>query len=391
MNSRPVLSGFRILDFSWVLAGPYATRLLADFGAEVIKVQPLLPPEEDSFSRGYYNTWNRGKRGITLDLNREGGAALAKRLVKVSDAVIENFSPRVMSNFGLDYTTLSKIKPDLIMLSLSAMGGRGPWRDFTGFGPTIQAFSGLTYLTAFPGGPPLGTGTAYADHVAGLFACLALLGALEHRRKTGEGQHIDVSAMEAMVNLMGEAVLEQGLTGKGPRPSGNISDEAVLQGVYRCRDDRWCAISVSGENEWPGFRKALGDPLWSREKRFDTSLTRRKNRAALDSLVGSWTQEHTAAEVMAALQEQNVAAGVVQDAADLARDPQLRERGFFIELEHPETDVKAADASPIHLSETPARYVRAAPLPGQDNYYVYGELLGLGEAEIARLKAQGVI
>jgi benzylsuccinate CoA-transferase BbsF subunit len=391
MNSRPVLSAVRILDFTWVLAGPYATRILADFGAEVIKVQPLLPPEEDAFGRGYYNTWNRGKRGITLDLNRAEGVALAKRLVEVSDAVIENFSPRVMANFGLDYANLTKIKPDLIMLSLSAMGSLGPWRDFTGFGPTIQAFSGLTYLTAFPGGPPLGTGTAYADHVAGLFACLALLGALEHRRRTGEGQHVDVSALEAMVNLLGEAVLECELTGKGPVPSGNSSDEAAPQGVYPCRDDRWCAIAVSGEDEWQGFCKALGNPPWSREKRFSTALVRRKSRAALDSLMSGWTQEHTAAEVMAALQGQGVAAGVVQDAADLARDPQLRERGFFVELEHPETGVKAADASPIHLSETPARYARAAPRPGQDNRYVYGELLGLGEAEIAGLKEQGVI
>jgi benzylsuccinate CoA-transferase BbsF subunit len=391
MNNRPILSGVRILDFTWVLAGPYATRILADFGAEVIKVQPLLPLEEDAFSRGYYNTWNRGKRGITLDLNRAEGVALAERLVSVSDAVIENFSPRVMANFGLDYANLTRLKPGLIMLSLSAMGGSGPWRDFTGFGPTIQAFSGLTYLMAFPGGPPLGTGTAYADHVAGLFACLALLGALEHHRRTGEGQHIDVSALEAMTNLLGEAVLEYGLTGKGPRPSGNSSDEAVLQGVYRCRDNRWCAIVVSNEDGWPGFRQALGDSPWSREKRFDTPLARRENRTELDSLVGGWTQEHTAVEVMAALQKYGVAAGVVQDAADLARDPQLRERGFFIKPEHPETGVQTADASPIRLSETPARYARPAPLPGQDNRYVYGELLGLGEAEIARLKEQGVI
>jgi benzylsuccinate CoA-transferase BbsF subunit len=391
MNSCSVLSSVRILDFTWVLAGPYATRILADFGAEVIKVQPRLTQEEDVVSRGYYATWNRGKRGISLDLERPGGVALARRLVKVSDAVIENFSPRVMTNFGLDYANLIKLKPDLIMLSLSAMGNRGPWRDFVGFGPTIQAFSGLTYLTAFPGGMPLGTGTAYADHVAGLFACLALLGALEHRRRTGEGQHIDVSALEAMVNLLGEAVLERGLTGEGPLPSGNSSAVAAPHSVYRCRDNRWCAIAVSAEEEWQGFQRALGDPPWARDGKFRNPLERRKNHLELDNLVGSWTQEHTAAEVMVALQAQGVAAGVVQDATDLARDPQLRERGFIIELEQPEMGVKLADGSPIRLSRTPARYTRPAPLPGQDNGYVFGELLGLGNEEIAGLKEQGVI
>jgi crotonobetainyl-CoA:carnitine CoA-transferase CaiB-like acyl-CoA transferase len=180
-----VLKGIRILDFTRVLAGPYATRLLADFGAEVIKLQPRLPPEEDDFARGYDNTWNRNKLGITLDMSRPDGIALARKLVAVSDAVVENFTPRVMANWGLDYENLKKTNPDIIMLSLSTMGGSGPWRDYTGFGPTIQAFSGLTHLTSYAGGPPLGPGTAYADHVGALFGCLALLGALDYRRRRG--------------------------------------------------------------------------------------------------------------------------------------------------------------------------------------------------------------
>src|SRR4030043_65146 len=165
MTNQSVLQGIRILDFSWVLAGPYATRILADFGAEVIKVQPLMPQEEDKFSRGYYSTWNRNKLGITLNLNKPEGVALAKGLVAISDAVVENFTPRVMAYFGLDYESLKKLKPDIIMLSLSTMGNTGPWRDYTGFGPTVQAFSGMTYLTSFPGQPPLGPGFSYADHI----------------------------------------------------------------------------------------------------------------------------------------------------------------------------------------------------------------------------------
>ena len=376
--TTPILQGIRILDFTWVLAGPYATRLLADFGAEVVKVQPLLTPEKDAFARGYYNTWNRNKRGVTLNLNSPDGVALAKKLVSLSDAVVENFTPRVMANWGLDYANLKKLKADIIMLSLSTMGGTGPRKDYTGFGPAVQAFSGLTHLTAYPGGPPLGPGMAHADHVAALFACLALLGALEYRRRTGEGQHIDISQVEAMASLLGDAFIP-------PK-------ESATSGVYRCRgEDRWCAVVVSTDEEWRGFKKALGNPLWAEDKRFATPSNRLRNKKALDKLIGEWTQEHTAEELMALLQRCGVAAGVVQDARALARDPQLKHRGFFVELDHPEMGKTISDATPIRLSATPPRYTRPAPLPGQDNEYVYGQLLGLGKAELARLKEQGVI
>jgi benzylsuccinate CoA-transferase BbsF subunit len=372
-----ILKDLRILDFTWVLAGPYATRILADFGAEVIRVQPLLPQEDDAFARGYDNTWNRGKRGITLNMAKPEGVAIAKKLVAMSDAVVENFTPRVMANWGLDYENLKEIKPDIIMLSLSTMGGTGPWKDYTGFGPTVQAFSGLTYLTAYPGGPPLGPGTAHADHVAALFACLALLGALEQRRRTGEGQHIDISQVEAMASLLGDAFIP-------PK-------ESACSGVYRCKgDDRWCAVSVATEEEWRGLKKALGNPPWALEKKFATLSARLENKEALDALIEGWTRKHTAEEVMALLQKQGVAAGVVQDARDLAQDPQLKERGFFVELDHPELGKTISDATPIRLSDIPPRY-RPAPLTGQDNEYFYGELLGLGRGEIDRLKEQGVI
>ena len=392
MTSQPVLQNIRILDFSWVLAGPYATRILADFGAEVIKVQPLLPEEEDKFSRGYYNTWNRNKLGITLSLNKPEGVAIAKRLVGISDAVVENFSPRVMANLGLDYDSLRKVKPDLIMLSLSTMGNSGPWRDYAGFGPTIQAFSGITYLTSFPGKPPLGLGTSYADHIAGLIACLALLSALEYRRKTGEGQYIDVSQVEAMAGLLGDAILDYTVRGEEVEPVGNSSTEAAPHGVYRCQgDDRWCAIAVFTDEEWQGFKRALGNPPWAEDKRFATLAGRLKHSEELDRLVEDWTKERTAEEAMALLQRQGVAAGVVQDASDLAEDPQLKERGFFIELDHPELGKTVSDAVPIRLSDTPARYTRAAPIQGQDNNYVYRELLGMSEDEIDKLREQGVI
>jgi benzylsuccinate CoA-transferase BbsF subunit len=284
-----------------------------------------------------------------------------------------------MANWGLDYENLKKLKPDIIMLSLSAMGGTGPYRDYTGFGPTIQAFSGLTRLTAYPGGPPLGLGTAYADHVAALFACLALLGAFEYRRRTGEGQYIDVSQVEAMASLLGDAFVPAGET-------------AAPQGVYRCRgEDRWCALAVATDEEWQGFKKALGNPPWAEDKRFATLSARLKNKQALDELIEGWTKTRPAGEVMVLLQKNGVAAGVVQDARDLAKDSQLKERGFFIELAHPEMGRTISDATPIRLSVTPPGYSRPAPLPGQDNDYVYSELLGLSKGELAGLQKQGVI
>jgi len=377
--TNPVLKGIRILDFTWVLAGPYATRLLADFGAEVVKVQPRLPREEGDFARGYDNTWNRNKLGITLDMSKPEGIALAKKLVLSSDAVVENFTPRVMANWGLDYENLKKLKPDIVMLSLSTMGNTGPHRDYTGFGPTIQAFSGLTHLTACPGGPPPGLGTAYADHVGALFACLALLGALEYRRRTGRGQYIDVSQVEAMASLLGDAFIPG-------------REAAAPYGVYRCQgDDRWCALAVASDEEWQGFKKALGSPPWAEDKRLATLASRLSNKEKLDSLIEDWTGKHTAEEVMAQLQAQGVAAGVVQDARDLAKDPQLKERGFFIELDHPRTGKAVSDATPVRLSDTPPLYSRPAPFPGQDNDYVYGEILGLSESEINKLKKRGVI
>jgi benzylsuccinate CoA-transferase BbsF subunit len=373
-----ILKNIRILDFTRVLAGPYATRLLADFGAEVIKVQPRLPREGDGFARGYANTWNRNKLGITLDMSQPGGIALARKLVAVSDAVVENFTPRVMANWGLDYENLKRIKPDIVMLSLSTMGGSGPWRDYAGFGPTVQAFSGLTHLTAYPGGPPLGPGTAHADHIGALFACLALLGALEYRRQAGGGQHIDISQVEAMASLLGDAFIPP--------------EETAFQDVYRCKgEDRWCAVTIATAEGWQSFKEALGSPSWADDKRFATLTSRLNNKPALDGLIEGWTKNHTAEEVMALLQNQGVAAGVAQSAADLARDPQLKERDFFIELDHPEMGRTVSDASPVRLSATPAGYTRAAPLPGQDNGYVYGELLGLSNGEINRLREQNVI
>lgn len=391
-STSEILGGIRILDFTWVLAGPYATRLLADFGAEVIKVHPLSPEASDAYSRGYYKTWNRNKLSITLNMARPAGLQIAQRLVKISDAVVENFSPRVMANWGMDMASLQRLKPDIILLSMSMMGNTGPWRDYSGYGPTVQAFSGITHLTAYPGGPPLGIGYAYADHVAALYGSLALLGALEYRRKTGEGQFIDLSQLETMVSLLSEAILENTQQGQEPVPTGNSSALAAPCNVYPCQgEDSWCAITVASEAEWAGFKRALGNPSWTCETRFSTLNTRLQHIEALDSLIGDWTSRYPAARVMELMQKEGVSAGVVQDAASLASDPQLLARRFFLSSPDSMPGTAFTDASPLRLSETPAHFRRTAPEPGQDNDYVYRRLLGMSQEEINSLQQSRII
>jgi benzylsuccinate CoA-transferase BbsF subunit len=389
------LSDLRVLDFSRVLAGPFATRVLADHGAEVIKVQSELTmggPQHNI--SGYFNNWNRNKLGVTLNLSKPEGIDLAKRLVQVSDVVVENFSPRVMKNWGLDYGVLSKIKPEMIMLSMSGMGQTGPWQDYVAFGATVQALSGITHLTGFAGQPPLGVGYSYADHVAGLMGVLAILQALEHRQRTGEGQYIDLSETETMCSLLGTAVLEYGCNGKDVLPVGNFPMHRIAapHGVYCCKgEDRWCAIAVFNDEEWRAFCRVIGCPSWTMEVRFASQLDRWQNADELNAAVEGWTKLHPAEEVMALLQGVGIAAGVVQNAADLAHDPQLRSRDFFIELEHSAMGKTVSDGSPIKLSDTPAAYGRAAPMLGQDNNYVYHCLLGMSEEELQRLAIDGVL
>lgn len=389
---RSILQDIRVLDFSWVLAGPYATRLLADFGAEVIKVHPLAEEANDKFSQGYYNTWNRNKRSITLDVNQPDGLEIARKLVAICDIVVENFNPRVMKNWGLDYPELKKLKPDIILLSMSVAGQTGPWSHYSGFGPTVQALSGLTYLTGYPDQPPSGIGYAYSDHAAALYGSLAVLAALEYRRQTGAGQHIDLSQMETTSSLLADSLLDYTQNGIEPQPLGNRSPQTAPHGIYPCFGrDRWCAIAVTSEAEWFGFKRALAFPAWTSEARFATTADRLTNIDALDELVSQWTRRFPPEEVMERLQKEGVPAGVVQNAADLACDPQLLAGGFFTSLENPAPETRFVDASPIKLSESPTRYREGAPTPDQDNGYVYGQLLGLSETQIAKLKLEKVI
>ena len=259
-----------------------------------------------------------------------------------------------MDNWGLDYTALQKIRPDIIFLRMSALGHSGPQQDFSGFGPTVQAVSGLTSLTGYQGESPLGMGFSVSDHISGLYAAVAFLGALEHLQKTGQGQYIDISQTETMTSLLADNILEY------TRNSRNdLTNRPALEGIYPCRgENRWAAMTVTSLEEWDNFKKALGQPDWADSPEFSTISARIQNKEMLDSYIQDWTVLHTPEEVMTILQEYGIAAGTVQNTADLTADPQLQARSFF----RPE--------------EKPAELRKTAPVKGEANDYVYRDLLG---------------
>jgi len=389
------LSGIRVLDFTWMLAGPYATRLLADFGAEVIKVQSkqTATGAEDN-QTGYFATWNRNKLGITLDLSKVEARELIIELVKKCDIVMENFTPRVMRNWGLDYTRLNQANPGLVMVSLSGFGRGGPWQDYAALGPTVQALSGLTRLCSYPAGRPCGIGFALADHISGLYAALAALSALRRRDVVGRGEYMEISELEAVCSTLGPELMDLSLGGRDPGPQGNSPSRrpAAPYGCYPCMgDDRWCIIAVYDEEEWRSLCRAMGDPEWARRHKYSDLRGRRDNAEELDRLIGEWTSTRSSREVMRILQEAGVPAAAVNDASDLAADPQLCGRGFFTELQHASLGVTRADGNPIRMSDTPARIISAAPLPGADNRRVFLDLLGMDAGRFDKLVSQGVI
>jgi crotonobetainyl-CoA:carnitine CoA-transferase CaiB-like acyl-CoA transferase len=388
------LRGIRVLDLTRMLSGPYATRILGDFGAEVIKVQSKTTAKgAEQNDTPYFSAWNRNKRSVCLNLERAEARRLFLELTAVSDVVVENYSPRVMKNWGLDYKNLRQAKPDLIMASISAMGQTGPWRDFVGYGPTFHALSGLISATSGCSAKPVALGHAYGDVIAGLYAALAILASLDHRDRTGKGQYIDLSAYEALCTLLGPALMEADLARKRNSPVVLTEDrcEAAPCGCYPCEgDDRWCVIVVTGEKQWKTFCAISGKHEFKHDA-FSTFANRRENRSELDRLVARWTRSYAAETVVHRLQSAGVAAGVVQDAGDLAADKQLAARHFFVSLKHPKLGKTYSDRSALWpWPEKPMDW-RAAPLLGEANRYVFRKLLGRSEEEFQSLVRIGVI
>lgn len=390
-----LLSGLRILDFTWVLAGPLATRILADFGAEVIKIQsPKGSPGPGGNLTGSFNTWNRNKRSISLDMNAAEARGIFLKLAQISDVVVENFSPRVMDNWGLGFEELQKVNPRIIMASLSAFGHAGPLKDFVAFAPTIQAYSGFTGLTSFEQNHPLGTGFPYADTVSALYATLMILASLEAREKTGLGEYIDLSELEALCTTLGPPLLDVAANQREIIPQGNRADyiPAAPYGVYRCQGvDRWCVIAVFREKEWASFREVLGQPRWMEDEKFSTLEGRQQNMSELDGQIEKWTTHFSPDHIVDLLQKAGIPAGVVQNAEDLAKDPQLRARSFFVTVEHPVLGHTISDRVPWKGAQNLVASWKPAPSLGEDNHYVFRKVLGMEERELSLYRERGII
>ena len=408
------LHGVRIIDLTRVWAGPHATRMLADMGAEVIHVTsrklvgPLSVTEETARILGVYpddepgeRHWNRNsqtndlmrnKYDITLELDTPEGLALLRRLIAISDAVIENYSPRVMPKFGLDYPRLQALNPRIILCSMPGYGSQGPYRGFISYGTNVDPAAGLASLMGYPGEMPHMSGNAYPDPVAALFAVSALLTALYHQRRTGQGQHIDLSQAEATTALLGEVALGVRLNGVVPPRMGNRHPRQAPHGCYPCRgDDTWVALAVRSDDEWRALTRVLGQTAWRTEARFATLSGRLQHHDELDRHIADWTAQRDAYEVMRTLQNAGVPAGVVVNAAELVNDPHLGARDFFWNIDHPEAGTRRYAGQPVRMSATPARHYRPAPCLGQHNDQVLGGLLGLSADELATLRDKGVI
>ena len=389
-----VLQGVRVLDFTWVVAGPVTTRLLADLGADVIKVERRNAVDFGDRRGGLSGTLMRGKRSVVLDLGDPRGVALARRLAAASDVVVDNFSARVMTNLGLDYESLRQLRPDVICVRMTGFGLDGPDRDHVSYGPTLQALTGYTLMMAEPGGPPAGFGYSYSDLAGGNLGALAVLAALWHRRRTGRGQLVDLAQLEAVASLLGPTLLARAIDGGVSAPTGNASQEApgAPHGVYPCvGDDRWLAITVFTDDEWTRLATVVDQP-WTGDDRFAAGPGRLAHAADLDRLLATWTRARTAEDAMQRLQAAGVAAGLVANAEDLcARDPQLAARGHFVDVATPEGGSVRMDGPPFILSETPAAVRGPGPLLGEHTDEVLAGVLGCDEKELRGLRADGVI
>jgi crotonobetainyl-CoA:carnitine CoA-transferase CaiB-like acyl-CoA transferase len=418
------LHGIRILDFTWFLASAGGTRFLSAFGAESIKVELKSHPDTrlaamapvggraarekataplkgvtDPDMGGQFNNKNPGKRGISLNVRHPKGLEIARRLVAMSDIVAEGFSPGVLDNWGLGYDALRAIKPDIIYVQQSGMGAQGTYGRFRTVGPVANAFAGLSEMSGLPEpAMPAGWGYSYLDWMGAYSFALAMLTALFHRERTGEGQWIDASQSEVGLFISGTAILDWSANDRIWTRYGNHSPykPAAPHNVYPCAgDDRWLAIACFTQEEWRALTEVAGHPEWANDGRFKDLAGRRKHQAVLDALVADWTKARDAYEMMLTLQRAGVAAGVCQTAGDRCdNDPQLAALKWLTEVTGTKIGRWPIAEVPIKMSESPAyiggRLDRGAPGYGEDNTYVYGELLGMSTKEIEALAADGV-
>jgi benzylsuccinate CoA-transferase BbsF subunit len=397
------LAGVRVVDMTWAWAGPHGTQLLGWLGAEVIKVESRTRLDHSrlrSLMGGamqdgpdhstIFNDLNTNKLSITLDLQREEARALLRRLVATSDVLVQNMRPGVMERLGLGYEDLHRVKPDLVMLSQSAVGSSGPERSYAGYAPTFAALAGIADLTGYPDEPPLPL-SGSVDLRVGTAGALSVLAALYQRARTGEGTHIDLSSTEVMSAMIGEAFLELSMSGRAPQRSGNRHDVMAPHGCYACAEDgQWVSIAVGSDAEWAALERLLADPEL-RDERFAGPAERWRNQDRLDAIVERWTRARPAAEAVESLQRAGVPAMRVHVDDSIAGDPHLLARGFFQEVEHPVIGRRRVLGAPWRFESSRVGVRTPAPLLGQHNHDVLGRILGLPREEIERLIADGVL
>ena len=422
--SRLPLEGVRVLDMTVVWAGPYCTTLLADLGAEVIRVESIQvfgPPTRGSMARppevvlrnlppfiggmpnreGGARPWNRyplfnaharNKRSMTVDLLRREGRDIFKRLVEVSDVLVENNPTETMPKLGISYEELREINPGFIMLRMPAYGNDGPYQNHRSLGIHIEGVIGHSLLRGYTDLEPSANTQVYmADAAAGVGGAFAVACALNHRRRTGEGQLVELSQAENAIPFLGQAFMDYSMNGRSQETLGNRHPTAI-QGVYPCRgSDRWVAITIFDERDWELFRSAIGEPDWAREARFSTHESRRENHDALDGRISEWTRERGHREAMEVLQAHGVAAGAVLDQRDAAEDPHLLARGMFEEAFQEDVGTHLYPRAPFRMSGSDVRIRRGPVRLGQDNEYVYKTVLGMSDGEYERLVEEGHI
>ena len=398
------LRGYRVLDFGWVLAGAIPGMVLADMGAEVIKIEtrqrmdymrlgrPIIGDQPDPEQNPMFHNVNRGKLSVTLNTTKPEAIDLALRLAEECDVVIENFSPGVMDRLGLGYSDLSGVNPRLVMASISSNGQTGPLRDLRAYAPSVGALAGLDSTLGYDGERPLGLKHAYADVCGALHAVFAIAAALYQRQRTGRGQFIDVSMLRATVATMSVGLMEHELTGRVMTPRGAHDPVLAPYGNYPCAgDDAWVSIAVGPEPEWQGLKAAMGNPSWAEEPDFASRYARLRHRKEMDRHLSQWTAAFSAGDITALLQSHGVAAFPVMGAEERLFNPHFQERGLYSDIEHPSMGAEPIFNLMWKLDRQPPSIRRHAPLLGEHNREVLAGLLGMSSEEISRLEEEQVL
>ncbi len=398
------LAGIRVADFTSAWAGPHCVSLLAFMGAEVIKVESrakldlgrFYPPYKDGVPNPdgavWFNQMHRNSLSVSLNLRTPEGIALSKRLVSVSDIVVENFRAGVADRLGLGYQELVKVNPQVIMAAVSGFGAYGPRSRWVTYGMHISNISGLMASVGFPNTEPVSDWVEMPDPSGGVAGTAAILAALHYRARTGKGQYIDVSELETVIGFQPQSMMDYVMNGVEPGRMANRDQVMVPHGVYPCRgEDEWVSIAIADEEEWRRFCSAIGRPELTQDPRFSLASVRRRNEDELDALIADWTGQRTKFQVMETLQASGVGAVAAFTNADLLHDRHLAARGFFAWGEHPYQGRTRMPARVWHMSETPLSLNRPAPMMGQHNSYVLGELLGVSDREIKELESREVV